>query len=103
MGLRDQFEWPLFSTFPLLPEDFAVQMTRELGLSSEFIPMISHSIREQVAIARLNYEEALPAPIIKTRPLRIDVSQESWGPEIRTMTEGEVERIFKEQERSSRY
>ena len=103
MGLKDQFEWPLFSTFPTLPEDFARQMTSELGISSEFVPMIAHSIREQVAIARLNFEEATPAPIIKTRPLRLDVLQESWGPELRIMTEEELEKIFKEQERSSRY
>jgi hypothetical protein len=102
LGLRDQFEWPLFSTFPTLPEDFARQMTADLGISSEFNPMISQSIREQVAIARLNYEEATPAPIIKTRPLRLDVLQESWGPEIRIMTEDELEKIVKEQERSSR-
>jgi len=77
-------------------------MAADLGISSEFVPMISHSIREQVAIARLNFEEAVPAPIIKTRPLRLDVLQESWGPEIRIMTQDELEKIVKEQERSSR-
>lgn len=44
--LVDQFEWEINN--PLnIPEDFALQMTRDLSLSGEFTTAIAHSIREQ--------------------------------------------------------
>lgn len=44
--LVDQFEWEINN--PLnSPEEFAVQMTRDLSLSGEFTTAIAHSIREQ--------------------------------------------------------
>lgn len=44
--LVDQFEWEINN--PLnIPEDFAVQMTRDLSLSGEFTTAIAHCIREQ--------------------------------------------------------
>ena len=44
--LVDQFEWEINN--PLnSPEEFAIQMTRDLSLSGEFTTAIAHSIREQ--------------------------------------------------------
>ena len=44
--LVDQFEWDVNNPMNS-PEDFAIQMTRELSLSGEFTTAIAHSIREQ--------------------------------------------------------
>ena len=45
--LVDQFDWDINN--PLnSPENFAIQMARDLSLSGEFVTAIAHSIREQV-------------------------------------------------------
>jgi SWI/SNF-related matrix-associated actin-dependent regulator of chromatin subfamily B member 1 len=44
--LIDQFEWELNNPMNL-PEEFAQQLTRDLGLSGEFTTAVAHSIREQ--------------------------------------------------------
>lgn len=49
--LKDQFEWPLFE-HSITPEEFASILSADLGISGEFLPLIAHSIREQVCIAR---------------------------------------------------
>ncbi|PGH02469.1 hypothetical protein GX51_04637 [Blastomyces parvus] len=47
--LVDQFEWEINN--PLnSPEEFAVQMTKDLSLPGEFTTAIAHSIREQVQL-----------------------------------------------------
>lgn len=45
--LRDQFEWDI-NSLTSSPESFAASLCSDLGLETEFIPMIAHSIREQV-------------------------------------------------------
>ncbi len=44
--LDDQFEWEINNPINS-PEEFAIQMTRDLSLSGEFTTAIAHSIREQ--------------------------------------------------------
>ncbi|KKZ67644.1 hypothetical protein EMCG_06704 [[Emmonsia] crescens] len=47
--LVDQFEWEINN--PLnSPEEFAIQMTKDLSLPGEFTTAIAHSIREQVQL-----------------------------------------------------
>jgi SNF5 / SMARCB1 / INI1 len=38
--LRDQFEWPLFTTSSVTPENFAYVMSAELGIGGEFVPVV---------------------------------------------------------------
>ncbi len=102
LGLKDQFEWPLFTSNPYSPEDFALKMSTELGLSSEFIPTIAHAIREQVIHARINFEDAEQAPLFKDRPLRLTDTGDIWGPEVRVLSTDELDKISREKERSSR-
>ena len=73
-----------------------------MGISGEFIPMIAHAIREQLCQARLNFDEAIQAPPMRDRPMRMDSQPESWGPEVRLLTGDELEKVSKEKERSSR-
>eukprot|EP00300_Choanocystis_sp_HF-7_P012130 c17761_g1_i1.p1 GENE.c17761_g1_i1~~c17761_g1_i1.p1 ORF type:complete len:193 (+),score=47.33 c17761_g1_i1:220-798(+) len=45
--LTDVFEWDcLANTFG--PEDYAQRVVRDLGISSEFVPRIAHSMHEQI-------------------------------------------------------
>lgn len=44
--LRDRLEWDLCS--PLTPDAFAVQVSKDLCLSGEALPIISNAIREQL-------------------------------------------------------
>ncbi|PGH15464.1 hypothetical protein AJ79_02441 [Helicocarpus griseus UAMH5409] len=47
--LVDQFEWEMNN--PLnSPEEFAIQMTKDLSLAGEFTTAIAHSIREQIQL-----------------------------------------------------
>ncbi|KAI9106083.1 hypothetical protein DFS34DRAFT_45418 [Phlyctochytrium arcticum] len=102
LHLRDQFEWPLFSTSSTTPEDFARQLAADLAVGGEFVPMIAHAIREQVCLARLNWDEATAAPSIQGRPFRAENMEDDWEPELRELTEQEIERIMRERERSTR-
>jgi hypothetical protein len=44
--LKDQFEWNILSN--VQPEYFAQRMCEDIGLQSEFIPLIANSISEQI-------------------------------------------------------
>lgn len=48
VNLRDRFEWDLSNTCASAPEVFSRQMAAELGLGGEYVPIISHAIREQL-------------------------------------------------------
>jgi hypothetical protein len=64
--------------------------------------MIAYSIREQVCQARLNFDDLNQPPKWRIRPFRPDTALEVWGPEVKMLTEGEMEKIFKEKERITR-
>ncbi|KAI8825934.1 uncharacterized protein EV422DRAFT_146468 [Fimicolochytrium jonesii] len=102
LHLTDQFEWPLFSTSSMTPEDFAKQLASDLGVGGEFVPVIAHAIREQVCFARMNYNDATPAPPLRGRPFRAENVEDEWEPELRELTEEDIERIVKEKERNTR-
>ncbi|KAF7298788.1 SWI/SNF chromatin remodeling complex [Mycena indigotica] len=44
--LVDHIEWDLLS--PLTPEAFATTLCRELGLSGEAVPLVSHAVHEEI-------------------------------------------------------
>ncbi|KND02979.1 uncharacterized protein SPPG_02054 [Spizellomyces punctatus DAOM BR117] len=102
LHLRDQFEWPVFSTSSITPEEFAKQLAADLGVGGEFVPVIAHAIREQVCLARMNWDDATPAPPMRGRPFRPENIEDDWEPELRELTEQEIERIMRERERSTR-
>ncbi|KAJ1565114.1 SWI SNF, matrix associated, actin dependent regulator of chromatin, sub b, member 1, partial [Nowakowskiella sp. JEL0078] len=103
--LRDTFEWPLFGAH-ISPEEFAQKLTSDLGIGGEFAPTIAHSIREQVCLARLNFESAAPAPPLQNRPFRNEINvalnDQEWEPELRELTVSELEKIAKEKDRRNR-
>jgi len=105
LHLRDQFEWPLYGSNKISPEDFARQYCSELGIGGEFVPAVAHNIREQICFGRLEYDATVAAPNFSrlTRPpFRNDGDEENWEPELRELDEYEIERLLKEKERNAR-
>ncbi|KAI9801104.1 MAG: SWI/SNF chromatin-remodeling complex subunit [Piccolia ochrophora] len=119
--LIDQFEWEINN--PLnSPEEFAKQMSRELGLSGEFTTAIAHSIREQSQLFTkslyiIGYpfdgrpiedadliENLLPSPLSSV--LRPTQHQANFQPVLYEMTEAELDRtensLSREQRRQKR-
>ena len=75
--LRDRFEWDLSSS-SASPEDFAKTLVQDLGLGSEFVTMIAHSIREQIYKIRKDGEYDQTFAI--ERPFRAEEEARSWAP-----------------------
>ena len=100
--LKDQFEWPLFGSQYVTPEDFARQFVQDLGLGGEFVPAISHTIREQVITSRLNFHAAEQPLQWRSRPFRNNDFDDEWEPELRMLDDEEIDRIAKEDDRNSR-
>ncbi|KAI8904852.1 hypothetical protein EDD86DRAFT_194649, partial [Gorgonomyces haynaldii] len=103
LHLKDQFEWPLFNTYDITPEVFSRRYCTELGIAGEFIPIVAHAIREQVVNARMNFGEAEIPPFFRQRPLRGQEDDDIWEPELRQLSQQEVDQLMKEEERQSRY
>ncbi|KAI8928976.1 hypothetical protein BC831DRAFT_433950 [Entophlyctis helioformis] len=102
MYLKDQFEWPLYSSLSITPEDFARQLSADLGVGGEFVPMIAHAIREQVLTARLNSYQAIQPARWRVRPFRNEDLESAWQPDLRILTDEEIDRMAKEEDRNSR-
>jgi hypothetical protein len=98
--LKDQFEWPLFDC-TITPEDFSKLLCADLGISGEFIPLVSHSIREQVVLARLNFDDSLGPPLYP-RNMREDEDEE-WEPDLKFLSDQEVDQLLKEEDRNNRF
>ena len=104
--LTDQFEWPVYSTpsnhRQPTPEAFARQLCADLGLGGEFVSIIAFSIREQLFYARLNFDVAPKLEELPNPPLRGE-DADSWLPSLETLSDGEMERRMREQDRAARY
>ncbi|KAJ3410469.1 SWI SNF, matrix associated, actin dependent regulator of chromatin, sub b, member 1 [Chytridiales sp. JEL 0842] len=104
--LKDQFEWPLHaSSESISPEQFAAVLAAEVGVGGEFVPLIAHNIREQVHKARLDDRvgdiEFLPL-LEGDLLLRSENEVVNYTPEVKELSEDDVEKILKERERTSR-
>ncbi|KAJ3123534.1 Snf5- protein 1 [Nowakowskiella sp. JEL0407] len=109
--LRDSFEWPLFAS-SVTPEEFAKNLAADVGLGGSFVPIIAASIREQVCVARLNYDSTNTITGLEGRPLRmglssltVDEDNESiseWEPHLKKVSGGELDKLSKEKERQIR-
>ncbi|KAJ3336150.1 hypothetical protein HDU93_003579 [Gonapodya sp. JEL0774] len=101
--LLDRFEYPLFpSATTLSPEHISHTICRDLSLPAEFLPMIAHSIREQVVNARLGIEETRFAGELKGKAFRKEEDEMGWGPGLEELGWDEVERVRKEKEKERR-
>ncbi|KAJ3104543.1 Chromatin structure remodeling complex protein sfh1 [Physocladia obscura] len=122
--LIDRFEWDLSS--PLTPEDFALQLSKDLGLGSEFPPLVSHAIHEQIAkvktvVAAVGAAGPNISPIedvdeanlilgmlreTTTKPLEVGLRTyarehevEEWGPIVEEMSREAIDKYVAEREK----
>lgn len=101
LSLVDQFEWDM-SEPENSPEQFAVSLCADLGLGGEFIPAIAYSIRGQLAWHQRTYAfSESPLPVVEC-PYRNQSEAEQWGPFLETLTDAEMEKKIRDQDRNTR-
>jgi len=127
--LRDQFLWDINNPANS-PEVFASTIIADLGLTNEFFLPIAHSIREQIRQHWTTYlnEEIYKAPdknnaegeqdpmkmfrnpaILESQIITTHHNYEQtkdaalWSPVIQQLTEDEVKKFEKQEERNARY
>uniref|UniRef100_A0A914WUJ7 SWI/SNF-related matrix-associated actin-dependent regulator of chromatin subfamily B member 1 n=2 Tax=Plectus sambesii TaxID=2011161 RepID=A0A914WUJ7_9BILA len=100
-SLVDQFEWDM-SDPNNSPEEFAVKLCSELGLGGEFIPAIAYSIRGQLSWNQRTYAfSESPLPTVDC-PFRNPADADAWGPFLETLTDAEIEKKMRDQDRNTR-
>jgi SWI/SNF-related matrix-associated actin-dependent regulator of chromatin subfamily B protein 1 len=101
ISLVDQFEWDLSET-QCTPEQFSMRLCAELGLGGEFVTAVAYSIRGQLA-----WHTRL-APVSDTvfstleKPFRISSEWEQFSPFLETLTDAEMEKKIRDQDRNIR-
>ncbi|CAJ0949656.1 unnamed protein product, partial [Mesorhabditis belari] len=100
-NLVDQFEWDM-SEQSNNPEDFARVLCAELGLGGEFRATICYSIRGQLNWNQKTFAfSESPLPTVDC-PFRNPSDCEQWGPFLETLTDAEIEKKMRDQDRNTR-
>jgi SWI/SNF-related matrix-associated actin-dependent regulator of chromatin subfamily B protein 1 len=101
ISLVDQFEWDI-SNPRNSPEEFARLLCADLGLGGEFVTTIAYSIRGQLSWHAKTYAfSEAPLPPVKF-PVRQLADAEAWGPSIQVLTDSEMEKKMRDQDRNTR-
>ncbi|XP_072356505.1 SWI/SNF-related matrix-associated actin-dependent regulator of chromatin subfamily B member 1-like [Scyliorhinus torazame] len=99
--LVDQFEWDM-SERDNSPEKFALKLCSELGLGGEFVTTIAYSIRGQLSWHQRTYAfSENPLPIVESA-LRNTTDADQWCPLLETLTDAEMEKKIRDQDRNTR-
>lgn len=102
ISLVDQFEWDI-SEPQNQPEQFALALCSDLGLGGEFVTAVAYSIRGQLSWHQKTYAFS-EAPLPKVdNPIRSGTDVDSWGPYLETLTDAEMEKKLRDQDRNTRY
>ncbi len=97
----DQIEWDL-SEKDNSPESFAVQLCAELGLGGEFVTAIAYSIRGQLSWHQRTYAFSESQLSTVELPFRHSSEAEVWAPFLETLTDAEMEKKIRDQDRNTR-
>jgi len=101
VSLVDQFEWDIAEP-QNSPEEFAQQLCTELGLGGEFLTAIAYSIRGQLSWHQRTYAfSENPLPEVKVA-VRNPAEAEPWCPFLETLTDAEMEKKIRDQDRNTR-
>ena len=85
------------------PEQFALSLCTELGLGGEFVTAIAYSIRGQLNWNKKTYAfSENPLPTVDA-PLRTGTDLDKWGPYLETLTDAEMVKKLRDQDRNTRY
>lgn len=100
-SLVDQVEWDM-SEKNNNPEEFAMKLCAELGLGGEFVTAIAYSIRGQLSwhLRTYAFSEA-PLSTIDI-PFRNPSDADAWAPFLETLTDAEMEKKIRDQDRNTR-
>jgi SWI/SNF-related matrix-associated actin-dependent regulator of chromatin subfamily B protein 1 len=99
------------------PEEIALKLCSDLGLGGEFAATVAYSIRGKFLISTGNfyslylgqiawnkktyaYSES-PLPVVEC-PFRSPNDAESWSPFLETLTDAEIEKKMRDQDRNMR-
>lgn len=100
-SLVDQFEWDL-SEEQNSPEEFSRKLCSDLGLGGEFVTAVVYSIRGQLAWQSKNYvfsENQMPQ---LESAFRNQSDASIWSPFLETLTDAEMEKKIRDQDRNTR-
>ncbi|XP_069977211.1 SWI/SNF-related matrix-associated actin-dependent regulator of chromatin subfamily B member 1-A isoform X1 [Penaeus vannamei] len=101
ISLNDQFEWDMAEP-ENSPEDFATRLCSELGLGGEFVTAIAYSVRGQLFWHQRTYAfSEAPLPVVEV-PFRSQSEAEQWSPFLETLTDAEMEKKIRDQDRNTR-
>ena len=101
ISLVDQFEWDL-SDERNQPEEFAKKLCADLSLGGEFVTAIVYSIRGQIAWHQRSFafsDNHLP-PV--EMAFRNQSEADTWSPFLETLTDAEMEKKIRDQDRNTR-
>jgi len=100
-NLRDRFEWDLSSD--LTPEEFSRNLSADLGVGGEFVPMIAHSIHEQLLRHKKEkLDDNDNHTVALTSAFRNMDDVNDWSPALEMLTTEELEKLVLDKERSIR-
>ncbi|CAH2235945.1 SWI/SNF-related matrix-associated actin-dependent regulator of chromatin subfamily B member 1-A [Pararge aegeria] len=100
-SLVDQVEWDMAEK-ENNPEQFAMRLCAELGLGGEFVTGIAYSVRGQLSWHQRTYAfSEAPLPVVET-PYRQPSDAEQWAPHLETLTNAEMEKKIRDQDRNTR-
>ncbi|XP_041348691.1 SWI/SNF-related matrix-associated actin-dependent regulator of chromatin subfamily B member 1-A-like isoform X2 [Gigantopelta aegis] len=101
ISLVDQFEWDM-SDSENSPEQFSTKLCAELGLGGEFVTAIAYSIRGQLSWHQRTYAfSEAPLPIVEIA-IRNQNEADQWCPFLETLTDAEMEKKIRDQDRNTR-
>jgi SWI/SNF-related matrix-associated actin-dependent regulator of chromatin subfamily B member 1 len=100
-SLVDQIEWDM-SERDNNPEEFSTKLCAELGLGGEFVTAIAYSVRGQLSWHQRTYAfSEAPLSTIEV-PFRAPSDADSWAPFLETLTDAEMEKKIRDQDRNTR-
>lgn len=84
------------------PETFAMKLCAELGLGGEFVTAIAYSIRGQLSWHQRTYAfSEAPLGLVDV-PFRSQSDADQWSPFLETLTDAEMEKKIRDQDRNTR-
>merc|ERR1712062_425984 len=101
ISLVDQFEWDLADENNS-PEEFAKKICSDLSLGGEFVTAIVYSVRGQLAWHKKTYaisDNHLPKVEMA---FRNQSESDAWSPFLETLTDAEMEKKIRDQDRNTR-
>ena len=100
ISLVDQFEWDLAEDND--PEQFSRKLCADLGLGGEFVTAVLYSIRGQLAYHAKSYVFSENQMSAVENAFRDQGEADIWSPFLETLTDAEMEKKIRDQDRNTR-